>query len=62
LYKKNEVTKHEILFLEPDELAEIQAAAKELKMKPKQVASKALKEALNHKYGYADMNVALWLW
>ncbi len=62
LYQANEVTKHEILFLEPDELKEIQAAAKELKMKAKQTASKALKEALNHKYGYADMNVALWLW
>jgi ATP-dependent DNA helicase RecQ len=62
LYQKNEVTTHEILYLEPDELEEIQAAAKELKMKAKQVASKALKEALNHKYGYADMNVALWLW
>jgi ATP-dependent DNA helicase RecQ len=62
LYQANEVTKHEILFLEPDELKEIQAAAKELKMKAKQAASKALKEALNHKYGYADMNVALWLW
>lgn len=62
LYQANEVTKHEILFLEPDELKEIQAAAKELKMKAKQTASKALKEALNHKYGYADINVALWLW
>ena len=62
LYQANEVTKHEILFLEPDELKEIQAAAKELKMKAKQAASKALKEALNHKYGYADINVALWLW
>jgi ATP-dependent DNA helicase RecQ len=62
LYQKNEVTTHEILYLEPDELEEIQAAAKELKMKAKQLASKALKEALNHKYGYADMNVALWLW
>lgn len=62
LYQASEVTKHEILFLEPDELKEIQAAAKELKMKAKQTASKALKEALNHKYGYADMNVALWLW
>lgn len=62
LYQANEVTKHEILFLELDELKEIQAAAKELKMKAKQTASKALKEALNHKYGYADMNVALWLW
>lgn len=62
LYQANEVTTHEILFLEPDEIKEIQAAAKELKMKAKQAASKALKEALNHKYGYADINVALWLW
>ncbi len=62
LYQANEVTKHEILYLEPHELKEIQAAAKALKMKPKQAASKALKEALNHQYGYADINVALWLW
>ena len=62
LYQSNDVTKKEILFLQPAQVKEIQTAAKSLNMKAKQAASKALKEALNHKYGYADMNVALWLW
>ncbi len=62
LYQSKDVTKKEILFLQTDQLQEIQTAAKSLNMKAKQAASKALKEALNHKYSYADMNVALWLW
>jgi ATP-dependent DNA helicase RecQ len=62
LYQSNQVTKKEILFLQPDELKEIQTAAKALNMKAKQAANKALKEALSHKYNYADINVALWLW
>ncbi|AXI03347.1 DNA helicase RecQ [Aquirhabdus parva] len=62
LYHASKVTKHEILFLESHELLEIQKTAQELNLKPKQTATKALKEALNHQYGYADLNVALWLW
>ncbi len=62
LYQANHVTKHEILFLSDAEQQEITTAAHTLSMKPKQAASKALKEALQHRYGYADLNVALWLW
>jgi ATP-dependent DNA helicase RecQ len=62
LYQANQVTKHEILFLSDDAQREIIAAAQELAMKPKQAASKALREALQNRYGYADLNVALWLW
>lgn len=62
LYQAHQVTKQEILFLSEHELAEIVKVAQGLAMKPKQAASKALKEALEHRYGYADLNVALWLW
>jgi len=62
LYQAQHITLTELLYITPDEIQEIQTTAQDLGLKPRQTASKVLKETLQHRYGYADLNAALWLW
>ncbi|MDO8417162.1 MAG: DNA helicase RecQ [Agitococcus sp.] len=61
LYQAGRITLAHSLYLNEEEVEEIKLMCQKLGIVPKQTATKALKEALGNRFGYADLNMVLWM-
>ena len=61
LYQAGRITLAHSLYLNEEEVDEIKLMCQKLGIVPKQTATKALKEALDNRFGYADLNMVLWM-
>ncbi len=61
LYQAGRIGRKHVLYLNPMQLVEIGRMADSLELAPGQPASRELREALDNRYSYGDLNVALWL-
>lgn len=61
LYQMERITLAQALYLQAHEIKEISDMSVQLGLAWQQTATKALREALNSRFSYADLNMALWL-
>ena len=61
LYQAGRITLAHSLYLNEEEVEEIKLMCQKLGIVPKQTATKVLKEALDNRFGYADLNMVLWM-
>ncbi len=61
LYQAKKITLAHSLYLTSDEVDEVLLACQKLGIVPKQTATKALHAELGGRFGYADLNMVLWM-